>query len=115
MIKGKDKRKDMLNQILPGLAVIVDHFNAKNKVKTRDAYKAVAKNMFGSKESFVLSVNGYVLETIKFYSSPRSLLLFLKLSFAYAIKNHKKTVPFLLGVRTMVARPPETTHVTVFS
>ncbi len=65
MIKGEDKGKDTLNQILPDLAVIVDHFNSQNKAMTRDAFKAAAKNMFGNKALFVLSVNGRVLETIK--------------------------------------------------
>ncbi len=83
--------------MIPELVVLVDLFNAQNKAVTKAACTALAKNMFGIKASFVSTVNSCVLETIKLYSKPRSLLVFLKLFLAYAIKKHKKTEPFLAG------------------
>ena len=92
------KRLDATKEILPGLGVIVEHFNAQDKADTKHDCAMIAKNMFGSKAMFVSSVNGRVLETIKFYSNPRSMLVLLKLFHAYAIKKIKRCgTPFLAG------------------
>jgi len=57
----------------------------------------VVKNLFGAKAQFVSSVNGRVLKASKLYNNPMSLLVFQKLVHAYAIRKHKKSVPFLAG------------------
>ncbi len=83
--------------MIPELLLLVDHFGAQNKAGTRVACTALANNMIGCSALFVSSVNTRVLATNKFYGKPRSLLVFIKLFLAYAIKKHKKTVPFLAG------------------
>jgi hypothetical protein len=92
------KNKHATNEIIPPLAAIVQHFNTKDKAGTKHTCAVIAKSMFGSKASFVSSVNGRVLMKISFYSNPRSVLRFLKLFHAYAIKKIKKSnTPFLVG------------------
>ena len=76
----------------------------------------LASNMFGHKASFVSSVNSRVLATIKFYSKPRSFLVFLKLFLAYALKSKKKGLYHsLLGGCTVVARAVLIMHKKSFS
>ena len=93
------KKEDTLKLIIPGLAAINDHFNCtpQNKATTKAACMEVVKNLFGAKAQFVSSVNGRVLEASKLYNNPMSLLVFQKLFHAYAIRKHKKSVPFLAG------------------
>ena len=91
------KRRDGVQQIIPELLLFVENFGAQNKVGKKAACTGLANNMFGRSASFILSVNTRILATIKFYGKPRSLLVFLKLFLAYAIKKHKKNVPFLAG------------------
>ena len=92
------KNKQATNEIIPPLAAIVQHFNTKDKAGTKHTCAVIAKSMFGSKAYFVSSVNGRVLMKISFYSNPRSVLIFLKLFHAYAIKKIKKSnTPFLVG------------------
>ena len=91
------KGTETVKQMIPELQILVKHFIAQNKDMTKVKCTDLASNMFGSSASFVSSVNSRVLKTIKFYAKPRSLLVFLKLFLAYALKRHKKTTPFLAG------------------
>ena len=91
------KGMETVKQMIPDLQTLVKHFIAQNKDMTKVKCTDLASNMFGSSASFVSSVNLRVLKTIKFYAKPRSLLVFLKLFLAYALKRHKKTTPFLAG------------------
>ena len=92
------KKLDTIKEILPGLGVMVEHFCAQNKADTKNDCTKIAKSMFGSKAAFVSTVNGRVLESIKIYSNKRSVLGFLKLFHAYAIKMIKRDdTPFLAG------------------
>ena len=90
------RSRDVVEQMLPDLLVFIDHFNAKDKKQTKTSCATLATNMFGPK-GFVSAVNRRELGAIKCYNRPRSLLVFLKLLHAYAIKNFKKTQPFLSG------------------
>ena len=89
------KKRTPEQQLIPDLRVLVQNFDAQNKTNTKEAYTTLASNMFGHKALFVSSVNSRVLATIKFYSKPRSFLVFLKLFLAYALKSKKRvcTIP----------------------
>ena len=84
------RSKEVVEQMLPDLLVLIDHFEGEDQDNTKLACAALANNMFGRKAHFVSCVTSRVLGAIKFYNKPRTTIACLKLFIAYAIKKKTK-------------------------
>ena len=60
------RSKEVVEQMLPDLLVLIDHFEGEDQDNTKLACAALANNMFGSKAHFVSCVTPRVIGAIKF-------------------------------------------------
>lgn len=92
------KARETVKKMIPDLLVFSDHFETKNKARTKYECAALASNMFGRKASYVSCATSRVIGVSKFYNKARTMIAYLKLFAGYAIKKkNKKTAPFLSG------------------
>ncbi len=90
--------KSALKEMFPPLSAIADHFKAKDKTKTKQAYNDVAQHFVSSGRAALLGTqSGRVFMKQSFYNKPTSILVYLKLFHAWALNKlhpkHKGTQP----------------------
>ena len=86
---------------MPPFAALINHFESKDKTTNRDTCNTIIEFFFSSgKQSLLGAHSARLFSKQAFYNKSRSLLIYLKLFVAYALKDlnplHKK-IPFLKG------------------
>ena len=86
---------------MPPFAALINHFESKDKTTNRDTCNTIIEFFFSSgKQSLLGAHSARLFSKQAFYNKSRSLLIYLKLFVAHALKDlnplHKK-IPFLKG------------------
>lgn len=90
-----------LKKLMPPFAALINHFESKDKTTNRDTCNTIIEFFFSSgKQSLLGAHSARLFSKQAFYNKSRSLLIYLKLFVAYALKDlnplHRK-IPFLKG------------------